>query len=201
MPSSAYVCVGSDLGGCSKLPAASMKKSKAQTPPRPGIFAKLRHLISDRSSNVPEISLMILSQVQKDSRSAEAEFIRRAVDRDEAAIRSIIQANNRRLYRVAQHRARRRRSRGCVARGLSPRLFRPCGISRRFKPRHMANPNCARRSLAAATPPDRTPRRANRPIVRVGGADHSIPIVRTSTRGPRAFHGATRDLPAAGTRH
>jgi len=45
---------------------------------------------------------MVLSQVEKYSGSAEAALIRRAVDKDEAAIRSIIQANNRRLYRVAR---------------------------------------------------------------------------------------------------
>jgi RNA polymerase sigma-70 factor (ECF subfamily) len=44
---------------------------------------------------------MIPSQVEKNSGSAE-ELIRRAVDRDDAAIRSIIQTNNRRLYRVAR---------------------------------------------------------------------------------------------------
>ena len=35
-------------------------------------------------------------------RSAEAELVRRAVGKDESAIRAIIQANNRRLYRVAR---------------------------------------------------------------------------------------------------
>jgi RNA polymerase sigma-70 factor (ECF subfamily) len=45
---------------------------------------------------------MVLSQVEKYSGPALAALIRRAVDKDEAAIRSIIQANNRRLYRVAR---------------------------------------------------------------------------------------------------
>lgn len=45
---------------------------------------------------------MALSQVERDDRSDEFDLIRRAVRKDEAAIRSIIQAHNRRLYRVAR---------------------------------------------------------------------------------------------------
>lgn len=41
-------------------------------------------------------------QVEWSGSSAEAELVRRAVRKDEAAIRTIIQANNRRLYRVAR---------------------------------------------------------------------------------------------------
>ena len=45
---------------------------------------------------------MALSQLSRDALSAEVDLVRRAVRKDEAAIRSIIQANNRRLYRVAR---------------------------------------------------------------------------------------------------
>lgn len=41
-------------------------------------------------------------QIERPNRSAESELIRRAVRKDEAAIRAILQANNRRLYRVAR---------------------------------------------------------------------------------------------------
>lgn len=45
---------------------------------------------------------MAQSQIEIDNRSAESELIRRAVRKEEPAIRAIIQANNRRLYRVAR---------------------------------------------------------------------------------------------------
>ena len=45
---------------------------------------------------------MALSQVERDDRSDEFDLIRRAVRKEEAAIRVIIQAHNRRLYRVAR---------------------------------------------------------------------------------------------------
>jgi RNA polymerase sigma-70 factor (ECF subfamily) len=45
---------------------------------------------------------MALSQVDRDDRSNEFDLIRRAVRKEEAAIRVIIQAHNRRLYRVAR---------------------------------------------------------------------------------------------------
>lgn len=46
---------------------------------------------------------MVLSHVENGRRDdREADLIRRAVGRDESAIRAIIQANNRRLYRVAR---------------------------------------------------------------------------------------------------
>ena len=45
---------------------------------------------------------MAQSQLEIDNRSAEPELIRRAVRKEEPAIRAIIQANNRRLYRVAR---------------------------------------------------------------------------------------------------
>jgi RNA polymerase sigma-70 factor (ECF subfamily) len=53
-------------------------------------------------SIVLEVSIMPQSQVQGNDRSAEAELIRRAVRKEKAAVRSIIQAHNRRLYRVAR---------------------------------------------------------------------------------------------------
>jgi RNA polymerase sigma-70 factor (ECF subfamily) len=45
---------------------------------------------------------MVQSHVETVRESPEAELIRRAVGQDESAIRAIIQANNRRLYRVAR---------------------------------------------------------------------------------------------------
>lgn len=45
---------------------------------------------------------MAQSQVEKCNISSEAELIGRAVRKDEAAVRAILQANNRRLYRVAR---------------------------------------------------------------------------------------------------
>ena len=42
------------------------------------------------------------SQVQRNDKSAESELIHRAVRREEAAVRTIIQAHNRRLYRLAR---------------------------------------------------------------------------------------------------
>jgi len=45
---------------------------------------------------------MAQSQLNAPARPAEAELVRRAVRKDETAIRAIIQANNRRLYRVAR---------------------------------------------------------------------------------------------------
>ena len=45
---------------------------------------------------------MAQPQLNSQPRSAEAELVRRAVSKDESAIRAIIQANNRRLYRVAR---------------------------------------------------------------------------------------------------
>jgi RNA polymerase sigma-70 factor, ECF subfamily len=42
------------------------------------------------------------SPLNRSAMSADVDLVRRAVDKDEAAIRSIIQANNRRLYRVAR---------------------------------------------------------------------------------------------------
>jgi RNA polymerase sigma-70 factor (ECF subfamily) len=45
---------------------------------------------------------MAQSSSEAEARSAEADLIRRASRREEAAIRSIIQVNNRRLYRVAR---------------------------------------------------------------------------------------------------
>lgn len=45
---------------------------------------------------------MAQSQVQRSGQSAEAELIRRAVGKDEHAIRTIVQAHNRRLYRLAR---------------------------------------------------------------------------------------------------
>jgi RNA polymerase sigma-70 factor, ECF subfamily len=45
---------------------------------------------------------MAQTQVERKSNSAEAELISRAVRKEEAAIRTIIQTNNRRLYRVAR---------------------------------------------------------------------------------------------------
>lgn len=41
-------------------------------------------------------------QVEKSNASSEAELVRRAVRKDEAAVRAIILANNRRLYRIAR---------------------------------------------------------------------------------------------------
>ena len=45
---------------------------------------------------------MAQSLLTEQPRAAEADLVRRAVGKDEAAIRSIIQTNNRRLYRVAR---------------------------------------------------------------------------------------------------
>lgn len=45
---------------------------------------------------------MAITQVEIPAVSAESELIARAIAKDEAAIRAIIQANNRRLYRVAR---------------------------------------------------------------------------------------------------
>ena len=45
---------------------------------------------------------MAQPQLNSQPRLAEAELVRRAVSKDESAIRAIIQANNRRLYRVAR---------------------------------------------------------------------------------------------------
>jgi RNA polymerase sigma-70 factor, ECF subfamily len=45
---------------------------------------------------------MALSQVERDDRSDEFDLIRRAARKEETAIRVIIQAHNRRLYRVAR---------------------------------------------------------------------------------------------------
>ena len=45
---------------------------------------------------------MAQPQLNSQPRLAEAELVRRAVGKDESAIRAIIQANNRRLYRVAR---------------------------------------------------------------------------------------------------
>lgn len=45
---------------------------------------------------------MAQSQVQRSDRSAESELIDRAVRKDDAAVRAIIQTHNRRLYRVAR---------------------------------------------------------------------------------------------------
>lgn len=45
---------------------------------------------------------MAQSSIQVQSRPAEAELIRRAVRKEEAAVRAIIQGHNRRLYRVAR---------------------------------------------------------------------------------------------------
>lgn len=45
---------------------------------------------------------MALTQVETYDGSTESELIQRAVQKDEAAVRAIIQANNRRLYRVAR---------------------------------------------------------------------------------------------------
>lgn len=45
---------------------------------------------------------MIQLHIEKRDRSAEADLIRRAVAKEEAAVRAIIQTHNRRLYRVAR---------------------------------------------------------------------------------------------------
>ena len=45
---------------------------------------------------------MAQSQVQRSDRSAESELIDRAVRKEEAAVRAIIQTHNRRLYRLAR---------------------------------------------------------------------------------------------------
>jgi len=51
---------------------------------------------------VLEDAVMAQTQVKSSGNSAEAELIRRAVRKEEVAVRAIIKANNRRLYRVAR---------------------------------------------------------------------------------------------------
>ena len=67
-----------------------------------GTFQRLLHPRSDVHSKLPEVSLMARSQTKRSDSSAEFELIRRAVRKEEAAVRAIMQGHNRRLYRVAR---------------------------------------------------------------------------------------------------
>ena len=100
---------------------------------------------------------MARSQLSRDALSAEVDLVRRAVRKDEAAIRSIIQANNRRLYRVARSIVRDDGEAEDVLQEAYLHAFSALTEFRgELEPRHVAHPDRVKRGLAAAPPSHRT---------------------------------------------
>ena len=105
---------------------------------------------------------MAQSQVQRRDRSAESELIHRAARKEEAAVRTIIQAHNRRLYRLARSVVRDDGEAEDVLQEAYFRAFSALAEFRGdFEPCHLAHPHCAQRSTATGSPPDRAPRRSD----------------------------------------
>ena len=124
-------------------PPARSSSSRALVPP--GTFsAEIREPGADCSSNTRKSPYVSRSgggvhasgtdHPNRPPRQDDAELVRRALGRDEAAVRAIMQANNRRLYRIARgDSAQRYRGRGRGAGDLCPRLHASRTVSRRFR--------------------------------------------------------------------
>ena len=128
---------------------------------------------------------MAQSLLTEQPRAAEAELVRRAVGKDEAAIRSIIQTNNRRLYRVARSVVRDDSEAEDVVQEAYLRAFSALPEFRgEFKSCNLAHPDRVQRGPTEAAPARRTARGPTKSAAGDTVSGHTLPIRRTSNRGP-----------------
>ena len=121
---------------------------------------------------------MAQPQLNSQPRLAEAELVRRAVGKDESAIRAIIQANNRRLYRVARSIVRDDSEAEDVVQEAYLRAFSALPEFRgEFESRDVAHAYRVQRSATETAPARRTARRA-RSSAREPVTGHTLPIRR-----------------------
>ena len=121
---------------------------------------------------------MAQPQLNSQPRLAEAELVRRAVSKDESAIRAIIQANNRRLYRVARSIVRDDSEAEDVVQEAYLRAFSALPEFRgEFESRDVAHSNRVQRSATETAPACRTAHRAHS-SAREPVTGHTLPIRR-----------------------
>ena len=149
-----------------------------------------------------KVSSMAQPQLNSQPRAAEAELVRRAVSKDEAAIRAIIQANNRRLYRVARSIVRDDSEAEDVVQEAYLRAFSALPEFRgelslaTWLTRIVFNEALQRRRRRVEQPvgPTRSASRARSQVI-------PFPFAGQQSRGPRARDCPTRNLPADRARH
>ena len=141
------------------------------------------------------------SQVEGRTYPAEAELIRQAVRKDEAAIRAIIQQHNRRLYRVARSIVRDDAEAEDV---LQEAYLHAFSALAEFRGEAALATWLTRIVVNEALQRLRRPREAvgaDRRRANARRAGHSVSNLRATERRPGARHGPARNLPVGGARH